>query len=74
MKPKAEIAEEVGAYWSGHHISTTEAILKALIIRDKEFLEMIKWVERKRITDNNDYISIPIGAWNVFKSAVEGRK
>jgi len=40
----------------------------------KEFLELIKWVERKRITDNNDYISISIKVWNKFKSAVEGRK
>jgi len=48
-------------------------IKKAKEERDKYWLDRIHKVEDKRITDNNDYISIPMDIWINLKYYKEGK-
>ena len=53
----------------------TDCMLRTIIKHAKldavdEFVNEVIHLESKRITDNNDYISIPIKDWLDFKQAI----
>jgi hypothetical protein len=62
-----EILDEYFMYEPNKDLSYIKAKLNKVAIPKKVIEEKINYIEGKRITDNNDYVTFPITFWNKFR-------